>query len=519
MNTTPKSVESLYFSDWSACSRHFDYVIVGAGAYGTSFAHKILELDSNCSVLILEKGPFLIPDHIQNLPSAFVDINKTGTTPWKNTGSCRFMPQIPFVGGRALLWNAWIPQPNDFEFINWPKESLKAINREWKEAASYMGRRYGLTSSDNKAETLSDFYHDMILGGLNRIDTALEKEFQGELLSPMATNQTAPPSLWSKFAPIAPLVTDCQKYGNRLTVVPNCEVMKLNIENERACSIETKCGVHKLGKNTKVVLAANTLEATAILLRSLPDNERIGKNLSGHIRSWLAVRMKKEHMPISLDKRFQAAAFYLNGKDEALDRYLHTHISIVYNPHPDKDREILYRSLPDASDKLTLDTYNDPDYVVFMLHSMGEILGEPSINSPNYITVNSVSGETEIHMISQEVDEQFWQSMDKATYQTADLLTKGKPVEYQLKDGSWSVERPKSIRNSGLVHESGTLWMGDKKETSVSNHWGAIHDASNVYGTGSMVFPRPGSWNPTFTGVAMAFALARELAPVRELNK
>jgi choline dehydrogenase-like flavoprotein len=101
--------------------------------------------------------------------------------------------------------------------------------------------------------------------------------------------------------------------------------------------------------------------------------------------------------------------------------------------------------------------------------------------------------------------------MDRTVYQAIEVLTAGLPVEYQQSDGSWSRARPASIRNSGLVHEAGTLWMGDDPATSVTDPDGRMHRARNVYGTGSMLFPRPGSFNPTYTGVTMAFGLAERL--------
>jgi choline dehydrogenase-like flavoprotein len=122
------------------------------------------------------------------------------------------------------------------------------------------------------------------------------------------------------------------------------------------------------------------------------------------------------------------------------------------------------------------------------------------------------NGEMIINVSFQHDDLDFWNVMDQTTYEIGDVLANGNQVEYQQADGSWSCEKPPSIRNTGLVHEAGTLWMGESPETSVSNNHGRLHDVHNVYGTGGMLFPRPGSWNPTYTGMTMAFGMARRFA-------
>ena len=190
-------------------------------------------------------------------------------------------------------------------------------------------------------------------------------------------------------------------------------------------------------------------------------------------------------------------------------------MSVVHNPEPKESFEVLYKVLPDASSPEAVATYQDPRYVVIMLHTMGEILGTRSPESPNYVGVTAESIPY-VHMTMQDSDEKFWDFMDLTSYQTISVLADGAPLEYQhtLSDGRtvWETLPPTSIRNSGMVHESGTLWMGEDPATSVTNCMGQMHHYQNVYALGGMLFPRPGSFNPTLTGVAQAFALARHFA-------
>lgn len=505
-------VDELYFKSVKDIQcEEFDYIVIGGGAYGTSFAHRILQLDSEAKILVLEKGNYLIPEHIQNLPPTYVKLNtEVAIRPWQYSGTpdLNFMPQIPYLGGRALFWNAWVPQPDQTEMPNWPQEAIEILRPEWYEAGCFLGRRYSLKTPGNENDALTNVMRNRLFAGLSTIETATPIGDPSALDCAMATGQNVSPEEWAKFSPIPVLVADVQAYPDRLSVVVNAEVDKLITYGKRVTEIQTKGGSIHVGRAT-VVLACNTLEAGFLMARSFPKNPLIGKNLSGHIRSWLAVRVPVDSLP-GLTNGLQAIAFYLSGKSPQ-GRFLHTHISVIHNPHPDQTEELLYKILPDASTPQAVETYKDPKFVVIMLHSMGEFLGAPKADSWNYVGVDK-QGQAVVHVQIQDQDKEFWKVMDTTTYQVADVLAAGAPVEYQHEDGSWHSTPPASIRNKGLVHCAGTLWMGDDAKNSVTTPRGQVRDVENLYGAGSMIFPRPGSWNPTLTGVTQMFALARHFA-------
>lgn len=502
-------LDRLYFKPLAAVAgERFDFIVIGAGAYGTSFARRVLELDPKRRVLVLEKGSFLIPEHIQNLPPTYVPLNlQTGVTPWKYTGTQKFMPQIPYVGGRALMWNAWIPQPPGDELPDWPPAAIAALTPQWGRAARYMGRRYSLETPGNACASLDAAMRARLFTGQDRITTAIPMGNPADLDSAMATGQATSPTQFAKFSPISVLIEDIQRYPDRLTVVANCPVVELERADDRVTRLRTAQGALAVG-DAQVILALNTIEAGLLTTRSMPDDPLLGKNLCGHIRSWLAVRLPRDRVP-GLTDALQVVAYYLRGKDQPTGRFMHTHITVADNPRPADSLDVLYKVLPDASTAQTVATYQDPQHVVFMLHAMGEILGTRAADSNNY--VRSRGAVDEVHMDLTAEDNAFWDAMDRTVYQAIEVLTAGLPVEYQQSDGSWSRTRPTSIRNTGLVHEAGTLWMGDDPATSVTDPDGRMHRARNVYGTGSMLFPRPGSFNPTYTGVTMAFGLAERL--------
>lgn len=510
-------VDKIYFSSFDEIKgEEFDFIVIGAGAYGTSFAHRLLQLNDKVRILLLEKGNYLIPDHIQNIPPTYIQLNtKAGIRPWVYQGppNLNFMPQIPYVGGRALFWNAWTPQPNITEMPDWPSAAIERLNPNWYNVGEYMGRRYSLETPGNDNTSLHDYMINRLFSKLSDISGATPQQSPSALDSAMATGQNAPQDEFAKFSPISVLVKDVQAHTSRVKVVVNAEVEKLTAKGNKIEDIQTVDGNLKVGK-AKVILACNTLEAGFIMTRSFPEDPLIGKNLCGHIRSWLAARVPVKSVP-GLTKQFQAVAYYLPGENKETGRLMHTHISVVHNPTPEESMDVLYRTLPDASTPEAVATYQDPDYVVFMLHSMGEFLGERSANSWNYVTTNC-DGKAEIVMALKPVDEKFWAAMDTTTFDVMKALTGDVPIEYQHNhaDGSFSWEKtpPKSIRNQGLVHEAGTFWMGDDSKNSVTQADGRMHRFENVYGLGSMLFPRPGSWNPTLTGVNQAFALAEQFA-------
>src|SRR5262245_41294595 len=51
-------------------TRGFDVIIIGGGTFGSVMAHKLFANDvwRSRRILVLEQGPFVLPEHQQNLP-------------------------------------------------------------------------------------------------------------------------------------------------------------------------------------------------------------------------------------------------------------------------------------------------------------------------------------------------------------------------------------------------------------------------------------------------------------------
>eukprot|EP01006_Ploeotia_vitrea_P050380 TRINITY_DN67453_c5_g2_i1.p1 TRINITY_DN67453_c5_g2~~TRINITY_DN67453_c5_g2_i1.p1 ORF type:complete len:621 (+),score=44.24 TRINITY_DN67453_c5_g2_i1:47-1909(+) len=133
-----------FFVDWTDVAgkkgEEFDFVIVGSGVCGYATAKAILENDKTKKILMLERGPYFLPEHFQNLPEAFRDTlglpGLTETFPWTLTeatakgqnGTATWNHgMIPFFGGRSTLWSSWCPRPAWKELEGWPQAVLERL--------------------------------------------------------------------------------------------------------------------------------------------------------------------------------------------------------------------------------------------------------------------------------------------------------------------------------------------------------------------------------------------------------
>src|ERR1051326_6758114 len=150
-------------------ARPFDIIGVGGGSFGAIFAEHLFRKDvtHRHRILVLEAGPFLFPEHVQDLP--MMGITAPGPEqkdpgflrqlvwglPWRSFVAGGF-PGLAFtIGGRSVFWGGWSPQllnaemPNDdpappadtTKYPNlWPKQVVDALNNQFfHEAASQIG--------------------------------------------------------------------------------------------------------------------------------------------------------------------------------------------------------------------------------------------------------------------------------------------------------------------------------------------------------------------------------------------
>jgi hypothetical protein len=104
--------------------RPFDLIIVGGGSFGATLAQHLLALDTFGlhRILVLEAGPYALPEHVQNLPALGMVAPGPTTVdpgvpraevwglPWRTNVAQGFPGLAYCTGGRSLFWGGWSPQ-------------------------------------------------------------------------------------------------------------------------------------------------------------------------------------------------------------------------------------------------------------------------------------------------------------------------------------------------------------------------------------------------------------------------
>ena len=99
--------------------RPFDVVVIGGGSFGSVVAAGLFLRDPTRSrrILVLEQGPFVLPEHVQNLP--FMGGEPAMRAPWVVRAGSDLGYDRPgqsgagllyAVGGRSLSWGGWSPE-------------------------------------------------------------------------------------------------------------------------------------------------------------------------------------------------------------------------------------------------------------------------------------------------------------------------------------------------------------------------------------------------------------------------
>jgi hypothetical protein len=107
--------------------RDFDVIIVGGGTFGAVVAEHLFIADATRSrrILVLEAGPFVLPEHVQNMP--FLGGAPDLRVPWTNHPALNYSGLIFAIGGRSLTWGGWSPELLDIEMTAWPQTARDAL--------------------------------------------------------------------------------------------------------------------------------------------------------------------------------------------------------------------------------------------------------------------------------------------------------------------------------------------------------------------------------------------------------
>lgn len=109
--------------------RPFDFIIIGGGTFGAAAAEHLWFRSTGRSerILVLEGGPFLLAEHVQNLPTLGLGNEVWGLAWNANVG---FQGLAYCVGGRSIFWGGWSPRLLDSEtpVSAWPQAVLDDLN-------------------------------------------------------------------------------------------------------------------------------------------------------------------------------------------------------------------------------------------------------------------------------------------------------------------------------------------------------------------------------------------------------
>ena len=101
-----------------------------------SFVQRMLKNNSFVKILILEHGDYFLPQHFQNLPLPFPHIlgRVSETLLWSITPTMHNGEyikwqhgQVPYLGGKSIMWSGWCPEPSNDEMPGRPNE-IKACS-------------------------------------------------------------------------------------------------------------------------------------------------------------------------------------------------------------------------------------------------------------------------------------------------------------------------------------------------------------------------------------------------------
>jgi hypothetical protein len=515
----------------------YDIVIVGGGAVGAAVLDRLVQqrTSEKLRVLVLEKGSFLLPEHVQNLHPRYQRLMKDAVArPWRRAPGTTFdlAPQIPFLGGRAQFWSTWIPRPSDQQMPDWPRTVKESLKHYWDTAEAFLGAVHPSDMGEQFTVFQSELRKHLQekLGGLGHFPDAIQAP---GLEVPLASRATTSTLGYRKFSPVPVLIEIAETYPREVDIVTGCEVLEIRHSEPaagphgpecRAIELSTSQGVLRLAPHTDLVLANGIVEPTGLLLDSLTSvlPRFTGTNLGGHVASWFSARVPRAAWPGLEEQGLQVACMYLRGRVEATrpqdTRDFHIHLMGASNPSPATAVPDLYRLIPDSFDQEFLQQLSDRDHIGFLVHCLGEWRSEP--RAAHGSRVYAENGDTVLDLRPGTTDLALRTTMDQQAQQLVErILANGQgasQVEYwhpaeNGQPGTWKPQIPAGRLKDALVHESGTLWMGESPDTSVTTTDCRLHQVANLYVGGAATFPTSGSWNPTLTAVALAQRLADHL--------
>jgi hypothetical protein len=543
-------------STWSEATGNggapFDAVVVGSGMYGAYCAAKIWRFGKpkKRRVLVLEAGPFLVSEHVQNLsrigfgvPGAIDPAHDplkprelVWGLPWR--GNVQFPGLAYCVGGKSLYWGGWCPRLAPQDLAKWPLAVSTYLQANYGKVAEEIGVE---PSTDYITGTLYEKLRARLVAATPHVqDIDLGIGDQGVQEAPLAV-QGAPPASglfsFDKYSS-GPLLLNSVREAyedsggddaaRNLFLVPRAHVRALQVSggavSKLRVSVDGATKFLDVPPSCRVVLAASTIESTRLALHSFPA-PAMGRNLMGHLRSNFVARIERAAFPGLPGKVETAAALVRGGTSQGR---FHLQFTAAANQSGGSDA-LLFAMVPDLDLLGPLLANVDPNWVSVTVRGIAEMAGDTSPHghaaTRSWIDLSPFEFEGDgvprawVNLVTQHSDQQLWDAMDAAALALLAQVAGSHDIEY-LWGGGWKDEPPPSGAafppwREGLgttYHEAGTLRMGTDTSTSVTDVNGRFHHVSNAFACDQSLFATVGSVNPVLTGLTLARKVAEHIA-------
>ena len=178
-NTLDEALDSADPNRGFADARPFDHIVIGGGSFGSVLATRLFNLDEANAhrVLVVEAGPLVLPEHVQNLPPSYSPPGKgnPGTVwgqPWQSDSPMSWNQNFPglafCVGGRSCFWGGWSPYFIATEVTDppWPGEVVTDLTTAVLPAVnpteSYLDQAARLIGTNVTNDFVSGPLHDAL---------------------------------------------------------------------------------------------------------------------------------------------------------------------------------------------------------------------------------------------------------------------------------------------------------------------------------------------------------------------
>jgi choline dehydrogenase-like flavoprotein len=487
-------------------ARPFDIIVIGGGSFGPALAQHLFFGDKTHShrILVLEAGPFVLPEHVQNLPALGLDVpGKTSIADLRAAGqdgkarneiwglawhSNEPFPGLAYcVGGRSLFFGGWSPQllSGEMPAGQWPASLVDELNNRYFRAAS---EQIGVNETNDFIHgPLHEALRRQLFDGINagmvaeaiplaqlplHLDvpagtSAVARE-QLKLEAPLAVQSRQSRAgffPFNKFSAV-PLLMKAVRASwaesrgddvkRRLMLVPNCHVKRLRTVDGHVVEVETNQGNVSIPTSGVVVIALGTIESTRLALLSFeghPDYDLIGRNLMAHLRSNLTIRIPRT--ALAIDKtigELQASALFVKGRHTRADATVgHFHLQITAAglgaQGADSEAE-LFKNVPDL-DTLDALRQSSDSHVVITIRGIGEM--EPQ-NPNNFIRLDPENDEhglrrAFVSIMPSERDQVLWNAMDRAADEVAQVFAGGQAFEVLIGQDAKAVAAGARLRD------------------------------------------------------------------------